>query len=316
MKSAAVRWGALVLLACVVATRGWAQEDEAPAPAPEASAGSSAVRTADVTDRDRTWASFSREAAIVGDGHFWVELRAMKLNDDQGSRKEDDDGVKVSGPALGLSGYPVNEFEKQNDDFVEEIDGGRFDLIGAYGLGPYWELGMDLPFVMQQQISLANSPAQNDVGVGDLMFYGKFKKELAEHWAGALGLEMSIPTGDEDKLFGSGELGLNPFLSSRYQSGRVAVGAHVGFLLNTNTQPDVFNWSVQGIARGTEVYSLRAEIVGRVFRDFGETFNDISVYPGIDFNLTDNVIIRPEGLAHITDDAIDWGIGIGFVFTM
>ncbi|MGH7787414.1 MAG: hypothetical protein ACRERC_11145 [Candidatus Binatia bacterium] len=314
MKSAAVRWGALVLLACLVATRGVAQDA---APDAEAAASSAAASKSDVTDRDRTWASFSREAATVGDGHFWVELRGMKLNDDEGADKTDATaGVSVSGPALGLSGYPVNSFERRNNDFIEEIDGGRFDLIAAYGLGPYWELGMDLPFVMQQQISLSSGASQDDVGVGDLMFYGKFKKELAEHWAGALGLEMSIPTGSEDELFGSGELGLNPFLSTRYQAGRFALGAHVGFLLNTDDQADVFNWSVQGIVRGNELFSLRTEFVGRVFNDFGQTFNDIAAYPGIDFNLTDNVIIRPEGLAHLTDDAIDWGIGIGFVFTM
>jgi hypothetical protein len=314
MKTAAVRWGALVLLACVVATRGVAQDA---APDAEAATSSAAASTSDVTDRDRTWASFSREAATVGDGHFWVELRAMKLNDDEGADKTDTTaGVSVSGPALGLSGYPVNSFERRNNDFIDEIDGGRFDLIAAYGLGPYWELGMDLPFVMQQQISLSSGASQDDVGVGDLMFYGKFKKELAEHWAGALGLEMSIPTGSEDELFGSGELGLNPFLSTRYQAGRFGLGAHVGFLLNTDDQPDVFNWSVQGIVRGNETFSLRTEFVGRVFNDFGQTFNDIAAYPGLDFNLTDNFIIRPEGLAHLTDDAIDWGIGIGFVFTM
>jgi len=316
MKSAAIRWGALVLLACVVATRGVAQEaaeEDADRPATSSPVASGA----DVTDKDRTWANFTHEAATVGDGHYWIELRGMKLNDDEGARKEIvAGGATVSGPALGLSGYPVNEYEKQNGDFIEEIDGGRFDLIGAYGLGPYWELGMDLPFVMQEEINLAGGAIKDEVDVGDLVFYGKFKKALAEHWAGALGLEMSIPTGSESKLLGSGELGLNPFLSTRYQSGRLAVGAHAGFLLNTNSQPDVFNWSVQGIVRGTALFSLRAEINGRVFNDFGETFNDISAYPGIDFNLTDNIIIRPEGLAHITDDAIDWGIGIGFVFTM
>ena len=37
----------------------------------------------DVTDNDRVWANFTREAAIVGDKHFWIELRGMKLMDDQ-----------------------------------------------------------------------------------------------------------------------------------------------------------------------------------------------------------------------------------------
>ena len=34
-------------------------------------------RAGDVTDRDRVWANFTREAAVVGDKHFWIELRGM-----------------------------------------------------------------------------------------------------------------------------------------------------------------------------------------------------------------------------------------------
>jgi hypothetical protein len=32
--------------------------------------------------------------------------------------------------------------------------------------------------------------------------------------------------------------------------------------------------------------------------------------------LTDAIIIRPTALAHLSTDAINWGVGIGFVFTM
>jgi hypothetical protein len=285
MKGAVYWCGALTVAVCAVA-------------------GGARAETRDVTDQDRVWANFTREAAVVGANRFWIELRGMKLSDDQG------------GPALGLNGYPVNDFEKAKGKTIDNIDGGRFDLIGAYGLGPRWEFGTDFAFVTQQQISFTDGTLQSDTNIGDLLLYGKFKEVLAEHWAGALGLEMSIPTGDRKKMLGSGELGLNPILSTRYQSGRVAIGGHLGFLLNTNSQPDVFNWSVEGIVRGTDLFALRVEVNGRLFNEFGGTFNDIAVYPGIDFNLTDNFIIRPEGLAHLTNDAIDWGLGIGFVFTI
>jgi hypothetical protein len=64
------------------------------------------------------------------------------------------------------------------------------------------------------------------------------------------------------------------------------------------------------------LFSLRCEINGRLFKDGSETFNDIAVWPGLDFYLTRNFIIRPQGLAHLTTDAIDWGLGLAFVFTM
>ncbi len=280
----------------------------------------------DVTDRDRLWVNFTREAAVVGERHFWIELRGMKLMNDQTIKQQgtlsDSQKMTFKGPTLGLNGYPLNRPSCTLDDpssgnrCVEEIDGGRFDLVGAYGLGASTELGIDLPFVMQQQISFVDGSFQNDANVGDIVLYGKFRRQLAEHWAGALGLELSAPSGSEDDFLGSGDLGLNPLLSTRYQSGRVGLGAHIGFLLNTGDQSDVFNWSFAAILRGNAMFALRCEVNGRLFRDFGETYNDIAVWPGLDFNLTDYFVIRPQGLAHLTDDAINWGLGIGFVFTM
>ena len=169
---------------------------------------------------------------------------------------------------------------------------------------------------MQQQIVFATERPEENVNVGDLVLYGKYKLPLADHWAGGLGVEMSIPTGPESELLGSGDLGLNPFLSTRYQSGRFGLGGHLGFLLNTGSQPQVFNWSVEGVCAAPQLFSFRTEINGRALQRRRQTFNDVAILPGLDFNLTDNFIIRPEGLSHLSSDAINWGIGIGFVFTM
>ncbi|HSQ00127.1 MAG TPA: hypothetical protein VL049_23135 [Candidatus Dormibacteraeota bacterium] len=273
--------------------------------------------SSDVTDNDRMWANFTREAATVGDRHFWIELQGMKLSNDQQIKQPDvnDPTKNVEGPTLGLNGYPVKPYAEKKGSNVTSIDGGTFNLVGAYGLES-WEVGGNLPFVMQQQVSFATERPQEDANIGDMVLYGKYKLPLADHWAGGLGVEMSIPSGPESELLGSGDLGLNPFLSTRYQSGRAALGGHLGFLLNTGSQPQVFNWSVEGVVRGTQHFSLRTEINGRLFNDVGSTFNDIAVYPGLDINLFDHVIIRPEGLAHLTSDAINWGIGLGLVFTM
>jgi hypothetical protein len=306
MKGAALRGGALVI--AVWLTAGIA----------------SAAETV-VSDHDRMWVNFNREAAVVGDQHFWVELRGMLLQDDQSINQQGTlsagGTTTFKGPKLALNGYPINGKKCSVDDktssnrCIESIDGGRFDLVGAYGLGANSEVGLDLPFVMQQQIDYVDGGHMENANVGDLVLYGKIKRQLAEHVAGSLGLELSAPTAPSDNFLGSGELGLNPFLSTRYQSGRVALGAHVGFLLNTGSKPDVFNWSLETILRGNALFALRCELNGRLFQDSG-TYNDIAVWPGIDLNLTDNFVIRPQALAHITQDAIDWGLGIGFVFTM
>lgn len=310
----AIRSAALVIGLVGAATVAWAQ------PATEGGSGTvygEKAAASDVTDKDRMWANFTRETAVVGDRKFWIELRGIKLYNDQAIKQPDvnDPTKNVEGPTLGLNGYPVKPFAQKKGQNVTDIDGGRFDLIGAYGI-EMWEIGMDLPFAMQQQIEFANGTFQEDFNVGDMVLYGKYKLPFNDEWAGGLGMEMSIPTGPEDELLGSGDLGLNPFLSTRYQSGRVGFGGHLGFLLNTGDQPQVFNWSLQGVVRGSASFALRTEILGRLFNDVGSTFNDIAVYPGLDFNLTENFIIRPEGLAHLSTDAINWGIGLGLVFTM
>jgi hypothetical protein len=307
MKGAASRVSALVIAVCAVAGAAFAQTAAEP------------PVTTDITDNDRVWANFTREAATVGEKHFWIELRGMKLMDDQSIKQKSSDGTQFEGPTLGLNGFPLNrpkcDISAQNG-CIEEIDGGRFDLVGAYGVWSTLEVGVDFPFVMQESINYVGSANAENANIGDLLLYGKFKRQLSEHVAGAIGLEISAPTGSSSKFLGSGNTGLNPFLSTRYQSGRFALGGHVGFQLNVDDPPDVFNWSVEGIVRGTSLFSLRCEINGRLFKDGSETFNDIAVWPGLDFYLTRNFIIRPQGLAHLTTDAIDWGLGLAFVFTM
>ena len=298
MTGAALRGGALAVLVCSLATI----------------AGAAGL---DISDSDRAWVNFTREAAVVGDNHFWVELRAMSLMDDQGIHQTDSKGTSFDGPTLGFNGFPVNKPScTVGSTCVDQITGGRFELVGAYGLGANAEVGIDLPFVMQEKISFAQTSNENHTGIGDMVLYGKFKKQLAEHWAGAIGLEINTPTGSESRFLGAGALGLNPFLSTRYESGRVALGAHVGFQLNTGNTADVFNWDLEGIVRGNAMFALRCEVNGRQFREFGENFTDIGVWPGIDVNLTDYLIIRPEAEAHLTNDALNWGLGIALVFTM
>jgi hypothetical protein len=307
MKGAAWRIGALGIAVCVIA-------------------GSARAADLEVTDHDRVWANFTREAAVVGDKHFWIEMRGMLLMDDQGIKQTDTNGVKFDGPTLNFAGYPVNKPHCTiggTSPCIDSIDGGRFDLVGGYGLGPNAEVGLDLPFVMQEQIGFAEDPAtsaggghENFANIGDLTLYGKFKRQLAEHWAGAIGLEINAASGSSSKGFGSGHTGLNPLLSTRYQSGRLALGAHVGWLFNVDGPADVFNWSLEGIVRGNALFALRCEVNGRQFRQFGDNFTDIAVWPGIDFNLTDYLTIRPEAEAHLTNDAINWGLGIGIAVTL
>lgn len=247
-----------------------------------------------VTDEDRTSRNFTRDSATVGDGRIRLEVRAMALNDEGGTR-------------LNLLGFPVREE-------VSRENGGIFDVIGSYGLGKSTELGFSVPTFIEKQ-RVGDSTTQNK-DVGDVLLYGKFKHEVATHCSIAGGVELTIPTGIERKSFGTGNYATNPFVSTRYANGRFSIGAHAGYQIYAGDTPDVYNYSLDIILRISHEYAFRAEASGRMFQQAGSKYNDLVVMPGIDYYLTQDFVIRPTGLVGVTDEALDWGIGLGLVYSL
>jgi hypothetical protein len=211
-------------------------------------------------------------------------------------------------PDLNILGFPI-------DDNIDAVSGGTVDLLGSYGLGKHMEVGGDLPVVVQKtRLKTGHSSTEEDVG--DLLLYGKMKRQVAEHCTVAGGLELTLPTGPESKGFGTGEFGMNPFLSTRYQRGRFAVGAHIGYQINTGQVADVLNYSVTGTVRGNDSVSIRTEISGRVFKTGGTDYHDLSILPGIDIRVSERFTIRPTAIAGLTDSSMDWGIGLGLALQL
>lgn len=277
-----------------------------------------------VTDADRVFRNFTRESATVNPGQIRVELRALRTEELAGPGDPDCRQPDRSNCArLNTAGQRVLG--------VEEVKGASIDLVGSYGLMPNTEVGFVAPFIIET-VKLDTGQKITNEDFGDLLFYGKYKQSVAKNCTVAGGLELTAPTGDEEQTrtmarrfrvdgsaagrgfsaFGAGSVGLNPFVSTRYQSGRLGVGAHVGYNFITGDEtPNAFNYSAHVILRGTDFFALRAEVSGRVFDQFGTRWQDVVMLPGIDINLTQNFIIRPEGLANLTGTAQDWGIGVG-----
>lgn len=282
------------------------------------------VKPVEVTDADRLFRNFTRESATVEQGQIRVEIRALRTEELSEGGDPDCRGPNRNNCArLNTIGQRVLG--------VEEVKGSSIDLVGSYGLMPNTEVGFVLPVIIET-VKRDDGSKETNEGLGDVLFYGKYKQPVAENCTVSGGLEVTAPTGDETQTrtlarrfrengtvggrgysaFGTGDVGLNPFVSTRYQQGRLGVGAHVGYNFYTGDNvPEVFNWSAQAIVRGTDMFSFRAELSGRLFDQFGTRWNDIVMLPGIDFNLSENFTIRPEGMANITGTAQDWGIGLG-----
>src|SRR5262249_54415272 len=117
MKSAALKYGALLLTIC---------------------AATPSLHAVEVTDADRTYGNFMRDAATVGDGKIRLELRGMTMENE-------------NEPRITLAGVPVDDFEQvrnicknhtdrgcddpKNDFELDKVQGGTIDLLGSYGLG-------------------------------------------------------------------------------------------------------------------------------------------------------------------------------------
>ncbi len=316
MKGAAHRGLAAVLTGLAVFVAAAECYAQAAAPA--------TTKPIEVTDADRVFRNFTREAATVDQGQIRVELRALRTEELADGGDPDCRGPNRANCArLNTIGQRIIG--------VEEVNGASIDLMGTYGLFQGAEAGFILPVIIET-VKRDTGEKNTKEGVGDLLLYAKYRQQVFENFAAAGGLEVTVPTGDENEIrtldrrfringsaagegysaFGAGDVGLNPFVSARYQQGRIGLGAHAGYNFYTgNTVPEAFNWSAQSIIRITEVFSFRTELSGRVFDQFGTRWNDIVMLPGIDFNLSQNFTIRPEGLANITGTAQDWGIGLG-----
>lgn len=272
-----------------------------------------------VTERDRQWANFTRETAMVESGQLRLGVQGSLINKSTDDRTPDmigfpvDDLERAMDIGKGLPDPPVEGEDPFADERtrVRRVEGNRYDLLGAYGLGPYAELGFDMPFFTQSIKFASDDPTMNNGDVGDLVIFTKFRKEVFRYTSVGGGMEMSIPTGSERKRLGTGELAFNPFVNARFSWQRLAFGGHLGMNFIQGSGPDVFNWSTFVILRANDLFALRLESNGRFFRDFGKDFNDISLWPGIDFNISDFVTVRPQGLTGLTSDAWEWGVGLG-----
>jgi outer membrane protein OmpA-like peptidoglycan-associated protein len=284
MKRAAQRWMvAHIAGLCLVATTG------------------ASAAEVNVTDADRTYRNFTRETATVQKDEIRLEVRGLQEQDDGTTR-------------LDLLGFPVKRLPGVSEGNVSTLSGGIIDFVATYGFVKNAEIGLIIPGYIQSLTLKSGGNKINNSDVGDVMLYGKFQRPLTEHFSVGAGMELTTPNGPVNKGFGTGQVGVNPIISARYQQGRIGVGANVGFNFYNHSVPDVFNYGAEVFLRANKTFSLRTEIIGRVFNEFGVRYDDLQILPGLDVQISENITIRPTGMVGGTNTSLDWGIGAGFAY--
>lgn len=285
-----------------------------------------------VSNKDRVWRNFTREAATVEAGQVRLEVRTFRVEERSAGGYPDCDGpLRKNCARLNTIGQRVLG--------VKQVAGTSFELLTSYGLAENAEVGLIIPGYVESIHRWEGNPIDGNTvartsaaDLGDLTVYGKFVQKVAENCSVGGGLELVFPpwNGLDRKMytvpkdhpdrgkpgtysgFSTGELGVNPFVSSRYQKGRLGLGAHVGYTFYTGSRTEeVFNYSAHALTRAGDFWALRLELNGRVWNQFSETWHDLVLMPGLDFHVIEGFTIRPTGLANLTKTAMDWGIGVG-----
>ena len=189
---------------------------------------------------------------------------------------------------------------------AEWIEGGLFI--------PYERLGVSGP------ISFAGGEAEEN-GIGDLQLYGK-AVPLRTEWVDAgIGLEISLPSGDESKGLGAGSTGFLPYGMAAVHLGPADLRGHFGydaFLTSDGTvfgrerAPNVFiyGWGLFGTI--TDRVGVRTEFVAETFDGANDNRHVLSFEPGFDVRFplgSIDLLIRPTGAVGLTHDSPDWGVG-------
>ncbi len=257
------------------------------------------ANAAEVTDVDRSYGNFVREAATVGEQQVRLEVRGLSLND-EGKTRIDIVGRRIKADSLA---------------------GGKVEALASYGVFKGSEIGIDVPIIAQsvtvngQNLSTNGDPVPGSTtGLGDISLYWKFKQQVAEHCAVGAGVEVQTPSNTNDKI-GTREVGLNGFVGTRYTHGAFGIGLNTGYQFFSGDVANVYNFGVTTHIKGGENWGLRTELVGRIFDQAGLRNHDVSILPGIDYNISRNWVFRPTGIVGITSTSLDWGIGAGLAAT-
>jgi len=194
----------------------------------------------------------------------------------------------------------------------------------VYG-SEHLEGGVFIPYVSsEEEFSLnpgGTTSKRTADGIGDIQLYGK-AIPLRSQWVdGGVGVELSLPSGNENKGLGAGEVGVLPYATAALHLGPIDLRGHVGHrsfagdsssgvLDSGPLESWVYGGGLQGAVSGN--VALRAEFVGETVDSDRASGDAILFEPGIDLRLPLSGVeiwLRPTGAVGLTNAAPDWGVG-------
>jgi hypothetical protein len=197
----------------------------------------------------------------------------------------------------------------------------------AYG-GEKWEAGAFIPYRGQDGRAIMDADDTqtrlnvDDNGIGDIQVYGKYIPLDTELLDAGAGVRFSLPSGDDNKGLGTGELGALPFFTAAFNLAFLEARGHVGweFFTGDNDDGQAYDRLVYGfglIMPLFDRFSMRHEFVGEEM-DTGDKPKVVNYVAGLDIRIPIgryDLLLRPTGLAGINSRAPNWGVGGSIAIT-
>lgn len=207
------------------------------------------------------------------------------------------------------------EYSKDN-----KIDVSIVDVYAKYGITDDWECGIDVPYKewnSDKSIVLPNLTASDgEDGIADMNIWTKYRivKEAEKKFGAAVGVNLKLKNGDENKGLGTSKFDLMPFLIATYKFQEpLLFGARVGY--NIVGEPDNVKWDNEIYYSFWTRYTFSSQLgfVGEINGNTlpagngtGDRSDAVEVDGGITYGITPNVgLVAGAGIG-VTDNAPDW----------
>ncbi len=225
--------------------------------------------------------------------------------------------------SVGLWAEAGALYERQQDQDAVRLHSTTGFARFAYG-GEKWEAGAFVPYLDVEGKSGSGADTANvsENGVGDILLAGRYIPIRSDFLDLGGGAAVSLPSGDQDRGLGVGELGGIPFITAALHMGPADVRAHLGGEFFTGS-------SLQG-ASDRLVYGFGIFLPFCKYAALRNEFSAVDVYsvnnspkivnylPGLDFRLPIgnlDMLLRITGAVGVSAEAPSWGAGGSLVIT-
>jgi hypothetical protein len=207
--------------------------------------------------------------------------------------------------------------ESDRDGVKADFDGPSAFARVSYGQKK-WEAGLFFPYYNDFQGRIDDASGRSDVdatGIGDLQAYGKFIPLQSDIIDAGAGFLISFPTGDDDDGLGTGEFGFLPHFTAQLDLQAAQIRGHIGWeWFTANNDDRAADRLVYGFGIFIPLFhyvTFRNEFVGTEL-DIKNDPKMASYLGGLDIRVpigNFDLLLRPTGIAGISERAPDWGIG-------